>query len=146
MRNRNGFTLIELLAVIVVIGLIMLIVVPNIIGLSTGVRKDQMLDDAKKLIALARYKVATDLDIKNRTKVGICTSGVCTMSLEMLNINGDIGGDPDGGTYVSGSVKYRINNNEEEFCVTLVGTKRAIGDPTCVVESQLHSRSNVVDR
>ena len=31
-RNRNGFTLVELLAVIVILGIIMLIAVPNVVG------------------------------------------------------------------------------------------------------------------
>lgn len=146
MMKKNAFTLIELLAVIVVIGLIMLIAVPNIVGISTGVRKDQMLDDAKKLISLAKYKVNTDYEIKNLTKTGICVSGVCTMGFDFLNINGDLGDDPDGGTYSSTSkVIYRINNNVAEYCVTLIGTKRKIGDPDCVKEDSLYSRSNVVD-
>ena len=50
MKNRKGFTLIELLAVIVILGLISMIAIPNIIGLSTGIKKDQMLDDAKKIV------------------------------------------------------------------------------------------------
>ena len=57
MRNKNGFTLIELLAVIAIIGLISLIAIPNIVGLSDGVRRDNMLDDAKRLISMAKYKV-----------------------------------------------------------------------------------------
>ena len=42
MKNKKGFTLIELLAVIAVIALISLIAIPNIVGLSTSVKKDQM--------------------------------------------------------------------------------------------------------
>ena len=145
--RKNGFTLIELLAVIVVIGLIMLIAVPNIVGLSTGVRKDQMLDDAKKLISLAKYKVNTDYEIRNLTKPGICVNEVCTMSFDFLNINGDLGDDPDGGTYQTGSqVIYQINNNVSEYCITLIGSKRTIGATECVKEASLYSRSNVVDR
>ena len=49
MKNKRGFTLVELLAVIAIIALISLIAIPNIVGLSTSVKKDQMLDDAKKL-------------------------------------------------------------------------------------------------
>lgn len=145
--RRNGFTLIELLAVIVVIGLIMMIAVPNIVGLSTGVRKDQFLNDAKKLISLAKYRVNTDIEIRSLSKEDICDGTSCVLTLSMLNSNGDIGNDPDSGTnYESGSVIYQLNDGVEEYCVTLVGRDRLIGDPTCVVESDLYSRSNVHDR
>ena len=149
--NRNGFTLIELLAVIVVIGLIMLIAVPNIVGLSTGVRKDQMLDDAKKLISMAKYKVNTDADIRAFTKASICNGTSCTLSFELLNANGDITNDPDGGSYMTGSqVIYRTVSGTVggtvDYCVTLIGSKRTIGVPTCVKESELYSRSKVQDK
>lgn len=146
--NRNGFTLIELLAVIVVIGLIMLIAVPNIVGLSTGVRKDMMLDDAKKLISLAKNKVNTDADIRAFTKASICNgTSSCTLSFEMLNVNGDIEKDPDGGSYMTGSqVIYRTVSGTVDYCVTLIGSKRTIGVPTCVKESELYSRSKVQDK
>ena len=144
---KRGFTLVELLAVIVVIGLIMLIAVPNIVGLSTGVKKDQMLADAKKMISLAKYKVETDADIRARVKPDVCDGTKCTLSLEMLNVNGDINKDPDGHDYESGSqVVYSIKNNVAEYCVTLIGKDRTIGVPTCVVDSDLHSRSNVHDK
>jgi prepilin-type N-terminal cleavage/methylation domain-containing protein len=145
--KKNGFTLIELLAVIVVISLIMLIAIPNIVGLSTGVKKDQMLDDAKKLISLAKYKVNTNMDLRNRVDPDLCNNGECTLTFAMLNVNGDIENDPDGGDYESTSkVIYRINNNVAEYCITLIGRDRTIGYPTCVVESGLYSRSNVHDR
>lgn len=145
--NRNGFTLIELLAVIVVIGLIMLIAVPNIVGLSTGVRKDQMLDDAKKLISMAKYKVNTDADIRTFTKTPMCNGTSCTLSFELLNANGDITNDPDGGSYMTGSqVIYRTTSGTVDYCITLIGSKRTIGVPTCVSENDLYSRSNVHDK
>ena len=63
MRNKSGFTLIELLAVIAIIALISMIAIPNIVGLSDGVRRDNMLDDAKKLISMAKYQVNKDYGI-----------------------------------------------------------------------------------
>ena len=146
--KRNGFTLIELLAVIVVIGLIMLIAVPNIVGISTGVRKDQMLTDAKKMISLAKYKVETDYDIRTLSKEDICDGSQCILTINMLNVNGDVGTDPDSGeNYFSESkVIYSKNNDVANYCVTLVGRDRTIGVPNCVNEEDLHSRSNVQDR
>ncbi len=145
MKNVKGFTLIELLAVIAIIALISLIAIPNIVGLSTGVRKDQMLDDAKKLISLAKYKVNTDYEIRNFTKADVCSGNVCTFTFSVLNSKGDIEKDPDGGSYSNDSyVEYRANN---EFCVFLNGSKRQIGSSgNCVLEKDLNSRSKVVDK
>ena len=142
MRNKNGFTLIELLAVIAIIGIISLIAIPNIIGLSTGVRKDNMLDDAKKLISLAKYKVNSDITIRQNPPK--------TFTLAQLNTSGVIEKDPDGGDYdaTNSKVTYRINstNDTAEYCVILIGSKRSIGSSSnCVKEENLYSRSNVVD-
>ena len=163
MKNKKGFTLIELLAVIAIIGIISLIAIPNIVGLSIGVRKDNMLDDkdynknisnikklisrkdnmlddAKKLISLAKYKINSDIALRS--------SPPQTFTMAELNINGDITIDPDGGEYdeTNSTVRYRIANGTAEYCVTLIGSKRTIGSPTCVIEAMLHSRSNVIDK
>ena len=147
MKNKKGFTLIELLAVIAIIALISLIAIPNIVGLSDSVRKDNMLDDAKKLISMAKYKVNSDYEIRNFTKSGVCSSGVCTMYFNDLNTNGDLNEDVDGGTYSSTSyVKYYKSGTEITYCVALMGSKRHIGSvSSCKEERELYSRSNVVD-
>ena len=140
MINKKGFTLIELLAVIAIIGLISLIAVPNIIGISSGVKKDQMLADAKKLISLAQYKIKSDITLRNSNQI---------FTLNDLNFNSDIGSDPDGGSYdgTLSKVKYSIDGGEAEYSIILIGSKRQIGDETnWVKETELHSRSNVVDR
>ena len=140
MKNKKGFTLIELLAVIAIIGIISLIAIPNIVGLSIGVRKDNMLDDAKKLISLAKAKINSDIAIRSNPPH--------TFTMAELNINGDITIDPDGGEYdeTNSTVRYSIVNGTAEYCVTLIGSKRTIGSPTCVIEAMLHSRSNVIDK
>lgn len=147
MRNKEGFTLIELLAVIAVIALISLIAIPNIVGLSTGVRKDQMLDDAKKLISLAKYKVNKDYSLRANPPQ--------EFSLADLNINGDIDKDPDGGLYTMALVRYSKESETAHYCIILIGSKRAIGnvenietgeEENCIDEENLYSRRNVVDR
>ena len=139
--NKKGFTLIELLAVIAIIALISLVAIPNIVGLSTNVRKDQMLDDAKKLISNAKYLVNKSYNIrKNPPKV---------FSYNELNANGDIQSDPDGGSYdtTRSKVTYTVENNVEKYCVILIGSKRSIKSSNggCVYEESLYSRSNVID-
>lgn len=140
MRNKSGFTLIELLAVIAIIALISMIAIPNIVGLSDGIRKDNMLDDAKKLISMAKYQVNKDY--------GIRVSASHDFSFDELNINGDIKGDPDGGEYdkEASYVRYTNNGSEVRYCIVLRGSQRYIGDDSnCVREEELYSRSNVKD-
>lgn len=56
MRNNNGFTLIELLATMVILGIIMAIAVPNVMGILTNSRNNTYVEDAKRLVSLAEYK------------------------------------------------------------------------------------------
>lgn len=49
MKNKKGFTLVEILAVIALIGVIMLLVTPNIIKLFTNAKKDIFRDETLSL-------------------------------------------------------------------------------------------------
>ena len=62
--NKKGFTLTELLAVIVIIGIISLIAIPNVVNISDNVKNDNMLADAKKFISLAKAEVLSDYSIR----------------------------------------------------------------------------------
>ena len=146
MKDKRGFTLIELLAVIAIIALISMIAIPNIVNLSDGIKRDNMLSDAKKLISMAKYQVKTDFELRNFTKTGVCVSEVCTLYFDTLNVNGDIKTDPDDGSYNAEAsyVKYYKSNNTITYCIVLVGSKRHIGSNTdCKLESELQSKSNV---
>ena len=140
MNNKKGFTLIELLAVIAIIALISLVAIPNIVGLSNGIRKDSMVDDAKKMLSLEKYQVNKNYAIRNSTSH--------TFTLAELNVNGDIKKDPDGGDYhqTYSRVVYTNSGGSVDYCVALIGSKRHIGTKTeCVSEGNLYSRSNVDD-
>ena len=147
MRNKKGFTLIELLAVIAIIAIISLVAIPNIVGLSTGARKDQMLTDAKTLISLAKYQISKNYDWRN--------SALHEFSFDDLNVNGELKKineegdvlDPDGEKYdrENSKVVY-TNTGKAQYCITLIGGYRAIGISECVLEENLYSRTNVVDR
>ena len=55
--NNKGFTLVELIGSMVILGLIMLLVVPNVVGLLNSSRETVYVEDAKKLVLIAKAKV-----------------------------------------------------------------------------------------
>ena len=60
---KKGFTLIELLAVIIILGVIMSIAIPNIVATIDRNKKDTFISDAKRLISAAEYKIRSDTSI-----------------------------------------------------------------------------------
>lgn len=139
--NKKGFTLVELLAVISIIAILSLIAIPNMVGISDDVRKETMLDDAKKMISLAKMKVSIDYEIRN--------SSQATLYLKDIDTNGDVKVDPDGGTYNRDNsfVKYSKSGGLATYCVFLDGSKRRIGtSSSCIRETDLYSKSNVITK
>ena len=63
MLKDKGFTLIELLAVIVILGVMMTIAIPNIISTLDKNKKETFLEDAKQMISSAEYKIRSDTSI-----------------------------------------------------------------------------------
>lgn len=64
MKNKKGFTLVELLAVIVILGVIMTIAIPNVVSTLEKNKKETFLEDAKKMISSAEYKIRSDTKIE----------------------------------------------------------------------------------
>lgn len=64
MKNKNGFTLVELLAVIVILGVIITIAIPNVVSTLEKNKKETFLEDAEKMISSAEYKIRSDTKIE----------------------------------------------------------------------------------
>lgn len=60
MREKDGFTLIELLAVIVILGILMIIAIPQVTKYIENSKKDTYADTAKAYINSARYMLLND--------------------------------------------------------------------------------------
>lgn len=91
--NEEGFTLVELLATITILGIIMLIAVPNVLGTVERNKKNTYMEDSKKLVSLAEYKMRSNTRlIKPTTGCGII------YTLGELD-NGDLSNPPEGGVY-----------------------------------------------
>lgn len=68
MKNSKGFTLIELIATITILGIIMLVAIPNIMGISIKSKNRTYINDANKLVTLVKYKFESDASINKPTE------------------------------------------------------------------------------
>ena len=116
MRNR-GFTLVELLAMMVVLGIIMGVAIPNIMGIMSSQKVNIVKTDADKMVESAKMKMASDKTVIKPT------NGKCIVfSLNNLNSNQDINSGPDGKEYLKfdSFVVVKRNGSKFEYYVRLV--------------------------
>lgn len=119
--NNKGFTLIELLAAMVILAAIMVIAVPNIMGILNNSKADTYVEDAKKLLSLAEYKVRADPSLRP-SSVNSCTK----LTLKFLD-NSEFKNAPNNGSYKTKesfvTVKRVSNENGKkkyEYYVTII--------------------------
>ena len=86
MKNKKGFTLIELLAVIIILGVIMTIAIPNIVSTLDKNKRDSLINDAKRVISSAKYTVRSDSRIElpdNASVVIISLNRIKNLNLDV---------------------------------------------------------------
>ena len=116
--SKKGFTLIELLAVIVILGIIMMIAIPNVISTVEKQEKNSYISDANKLITMAKYALRTNTDIPYPDP-----DQVVILYFSYID-NGDIETDPEGRTYDSEQSYVALKHTDDnyiEYWVQLVG-------------------------
>lgn len=87
MNNRKGFTLVEVIAVVVILGVILMIAVPSITGLSNRSKEKQITEDAKMFEELVKAKIESD------TTITIEKGGTAKFTLK--SIEGKLSADYD---------------------------------------------------
>lgn len=103
-KNNKGFTLVELLATVVVIGVLILISVPNMVGVINKNKDSNYIDDARRMQSLAEYRFRTE------DKDKIANEADCILyTLNNLNKNQEFDKTPDDDG--SGSKKYDFENS-----------------------------------
>lgn len=121
MKNNKGFTLVELLATISLLAILMLIAVPNIIGVVNRNKNNTYVEDAKKLVALAEYKIRSDSQYKPTVD-----GGAKCFSMSFLGTGDFDTTAPNGGTYMYDKSFVKAVKNSEgkiEYSVILVENK-----------------------
>lgn len=91
--NKKGFTLVELIAMMVVIGILMAITIPNISGIIKKNREDQAIEDVNKMVSNVKAKL--DSGKVEKPNVNECV----VFTLKSADTNDDIGAGLNGGVY-----------------------------------------------
>ena len=92
--KKSGFTFVEILAMLVIIGIIMIVAIPNISGMLKNQRLDFLKHDAISMVEAAKMKINKN-SMMEKPKKGECI----VFSLNYLDDNDNIVKGPNGGTY-----------------------------------------------
>ncbi len=115
--NKKGFTLIELLAVVVILGLLIAIAVPNTLSMIDKQKMTTYLENGKTFASLVKSKLKTD----RKLEMPDDNSTVSVVTLGYLETN-DIKNDPFGNEYNKdlSYVLVQLSGDEYKYYVTLV--------------------------
>ena len=109
--NKKGFTLIELLAVVIILGVIMTIAVPNVLSMLDRNKRDTFIEHAKTMVNHAEYTLRKDDDIEYPENNG----DAIILTLEYLNTD-DVSESPYDTPYSpSRSFVAIVNKTEKEI-------------------------------
>ncbi|MBQ3308121.1 MAG: prepilin-type N-terminal cleavage/methylation domain-containing protein [Bacilli bacterium] len=141
-KNNKGFTLVELMAVIVIMGILSIIVIPKISDLVLETKEEIYVQDAKKLLAQAQYRMNSNSIEIEKPEMGECI----VFSLKYLNIN-DFRNPPNNGTYLDESSFVVVRNVEGNFdyAVLLIEHRKdgLFQGVEFVTEQQLNARDAI---
>lgn len=109
--NKKGFTLVELLAMLVVLGILLGITIPNITGILKRNKENAYFDDASRMYDAVKVKETIKKDLKPTEREGDCT----LIHLSNLDTNDDFKKGPNGGPY----------DKEQSFVIIKLDSKDA---------------------
>ena len=114
--SRKGFTLIELLVTIFILSLIMLVAVPNVMNIVDKNKKETYVNDAKKMITLAEYKLKSD------SSIALPNEGSCIIVLMKALDLSEFSKGVEGGEYDTNNsyVVIARDNNKYIYMATII--------------------------
>ena len=129
-KDNKGFTLVELLATVVVIGVLILISVPNMVGVINKNKDSNYIDDARRMQSLAEYRFRSE----DKEKLSAPTFCI-TYTLKELNKNQEFDKTPDDKKYDfdKSFVVVKKVSNEYKYYVFLMTSdeKQMYANFTC---------------
>lgn len=118
--NKKGFTLIELIAMLVVLGVLMAVTVPNITGILNKSKENILKEDINKMVDNAKVIISTNKDIGNPRE-----DRCVIFHLNYLDTGDDFKTGPHNGTYEKDDsyIIIKRKNNKYIYYVTLLEKK-----------------------
>lgn len=115
--NKKGFTLIELLATITILSMILVVAVPSIMSTLDKSKRRTYVEDAKKMISLAEYRMRGDTSIEYPSS----TTTAVAFTLASMDLT-DFSEGPEGGQYdLNRSYVLLVKKNSQYYYyVTLI--------------------------
>ncbi len=91
--NKKGFTLIELIATITILSIIMAVAIPNVLSVTRKNKNQTYINDARKLVTLAKYRFESDATI-------VRPNGSTCVIIKMGSLDkSELQKTPENGTY-----------------------------------------------
>lgn len=115
--NKKGFTLVEVLAMLTVIGIIMMVTIPNISGMVKNQKFNYLKGDAISMAEAAKMKSGKEKSIQ-KPKEGECI----LFTLNYLDENNNMVVGPNGGKYdrFNSIVLYTRKGSKYKYYVRLI--------------------------
>lgn len=118
MKNNKGFTLVELLAMLVVLGILIGVAIPNIVGMVENQRINVYKNDAINMVSLTKNQIAK---MEFSEKPGNNECSIFTLKY-LSEFTSEIEKGPNGQLYLpyDSIVIYARKNNEYKYYIRLV--------------------------
>ena len=97
--NKKAFTLVELLAMLTILGILLIITIPNINGILENNKKKTYIEDGKRLISIFKYKYS-------EPKSSLTGDNIC-ITLSKLDYNDSFKKGPNGGEYIDSYIQFK---------------------------------------